>query len=174
MTRVIDPDRGYERAIAAAVGVQAGRCPRCGLCRGALCRQGWPGGRGLAADRADWGVTAEQLELVSTDPQVMHGQAVLTGTRAPVSVILDCLAAGMTVEEIIVEIRWSPRRVCGQPSPTGRRWRGAALGQSPLLVAGGRTSNPTAPRCRSAAAPTGSARTTGAVKNAGESLRWRT
>ena len=49
------------------------------------------------------GVTAEQLELISTDPQVMHGQAVLTGTRAPVSVILDCLAAGMTVEEIIAE-----------------------------------------------------------------------
>lgn len=49
------------------------------------------------------GVTAEQLELISTDPQVMHGQAVLVGTRVPVSVILDCLAAGMTVEEIIEE-----------------------------------------------------------------------
>ena len=68
-----------------------------------LCRQGWPGGRSLAADRADRGVIAEQLELISTDPQVMHGQAVLTGTRVPVSVILDCLAAGMTVEEIIAE-----------------------------------------------------------------------
>ena len=33
----------------------------------------------------------------------MHGQAVLTGTRVSVSVILDCLAAGMTVEEIIAE-----------------------------------------------------------------------
>jgi len=49
------------------------------------------------------GVTAEQLELISTDPQVMHGQAVLAGTRVPVSVILDCLAAGMTVEEIMAE-----------------------------------------------------------------------
>jgi uncharacterized protein (DUF433 family) len=49
------------------------------------------------------GVTAEQLELISSDPQVMHGQAVLGGTRVPVSVILDCLAAGMTVEEIIAE-----------------------------------------------------------------------
>ncbi len=49
------------------------------------------------------GVTAEQLELISTDLQVMHGQAVIVGTRVPVSVILDCLAAGMTVEEIIAE-----------------------------------------------------------------------
>ena len=48
-------------------------------------------------------MTAEQLELISTDPNVMHGQAVLTGTRVPVSVILDCVAAGMTVEEIIAE-----------------------------------------------------------------------
>jgi uncharacterized protein (DUF433 family) len=34
--------------------------------------------------------------MISTDPAVMHGQAVITGTRVPVSVILDCLAAGMT------------------------------------------------------------------------------
>ena len=48
-------------------------------------------------------MTAEQMELISTDPRVMHGQAVLSGTRVPVSVILDCLAAGMTAEEIITE-----------------------------------------------------------------------
>jgi uncharacterized protein (DUF433 family) len=48
-------------------------------------------------------VTAEQLELISADPRVMHGQAVIAGTRVPVSVILDCLAAGMTAEEIIAE-----------------------------------------------------------------------
>ncbi len=48
-------------------------------------------------------VTADQLEMISTDPQVMHGQAVITGTRVPVSVILDCLAAGMTAEEITAE-----------------------------------------------------------------------
>lgn len=49
------------------------------------------------------GVTAEQMELISTNPRVMHGQAVLAGTRVPVSVILDCLAAGMTSEEIVAE-----------------------------------------------------------------------
>jgi uncharacterized protein (DUF433 family) len=48
-------------------------------------------------------VTTGQLELSSADPAVMHGQAVLAGTRVPVSVILDCRAAGMTAEEIVAE-----------------------------------------------------------------------
>jgi uncharacterized protein (DUF433 family) len=48
-------------------------------------------------------VTSEQLEMISSDPQVMHGQAVIAGTRVPVSVILDCLAAGMSADEITVE-----------------------------------------------------------------------
>jgi len=48
-------------------------------------------------------VTSEQLQMISADPAVMHGQAVITGTRVPVSLILDCLAAGMTVEEITAE-----------------------------------------------------------------------
>jgi uncharacterized protein (DUF433 family) len=48
-------------------------------------------------------VTSEQLEMISSDPQVMHGQAVIEGTRVPVSVILDCLAAGMTADEINTE-----------------------------------------------------------------------
>jgi uncharacterized protein (DUF433 family) len=50
-----------------------------------------------------WVVTSEQLELISADPQVMHGQAVIAGTRVPVSAILDCLAAGMTAEQINAE-----------------------------------------------------------------------
>lgn len=48
-------------------------------------------------------MTAEQLEMISSDPRVMHGQAVIAGTRVPVSVILDSLAAGMTTEEITAE-----------------------------------------------------------------------
>ena len=48
-------------------------------------------------------MTADQLEMISTDPRVMHGKAVIAGTRVPVSVILDCLAAGMTAEEITPE-----------------------------------------------------------------------
>ena len=48
-------------------------------------------------------MTAEQLQMISSDPQVMHGQAVISGTRVSVSVILDCLAAGMTAHEITAE-----------------------------------------------------------------------
>ena len=48
-------------------------------------------------------MTSEQLEMISTDPQVMHSQAVIAGTRVPVSVILDCLATGLTADEITAE-----------------------------------------------------------------------
>jgi uncharacterized protein (DUF433 family) len=48
-------------------------------------------------------MTTEQLALISSDPAVMHGQAVIAGTRVPVSVILDCLAAGMSAEQIVSE-----------------------------------------------------------------------
>ena len=41
--------------------------------------------------------------MISADPRAMHGQAVIAGTRVPVSVILDCLAAGMTTDEITAE-----------------------------------------------------------------------
>lgn len=57
----------------------------------------------LPRARQTGSVTSEQLEMISTDPRVMHGQAVIAGTRVPVSVILDCLAAGMTAEEITAE-----------------------------------------------------------------------
>jgi uncharacterized protein (DUF433 family) len=36
------------------------------------------------------------MAVISAEPQVMHRQAVIAGTCVPVSVILDCLAAGMT------------------------------------------------------------------------------
>ena len=39
-------------------------------------------------------------EYISVDPNVCHGQACIAGTRVMVSVILDNLAAGLTVEEI--------------------------------------------------------------------------
>ncbi len=48
-------------------------------------------------------MTTDQLEMISTSPRVMHGQAVIAGTRVPASVIQECLAAGMTVEEITAE-----------------------------------------------------------------------
>ncbi len=43
------------------------------------------------------------LDLISVDPDILHGQACIKGTRIPVSVILDCLAAGLTEAEILAE-----------------------------------------------------------------------
>lgn len=38
---------------------------------------------------------------LSTDPDVMHGVVCLKGTRIPVSVVLDNLAAGATAQKIM-------------------------------------------------------------------------
>ena len=43
----------------------------------------------------------ELLDLVVNDPNIMHGQATIRGTRIPVSVILDSLAAGASEDEIL-------------------------------------------------------------------------
>ena len=40
-------------------------------------------------------------DYITVNPEIAHGQACLKGTRVPVSVILDNLAAGLTPEEII-------------------------------------------------------------------------
>jgi uncharacterized protein (DUF433 family) len=39
----------------------------------------------------------------SVDPHICHGQACIKGTRIPVSVVLDNLAVGATVEELLSE-----------------------------------------------------------------------
>ncbi len=48
-------------------------------------------------------MTNDQRDLIVRDPAVCHGQAVVRGTRIMVSVILDCLAAGMTEAQILDE-----------------------------------------------------------------------
>ncbi|MGH9011578.1 MAG: DUF433 domain-containing protein [Acidimicrobiia bacterium] len=48
-------------------------------------------------------MTNEQLALITSDPLVLHGQAMVAGTRVTVSVVLDCLAAGMSESEILAE-----------------------------------------------------------------------
>jgi uncharacterized protein (DUF433 family) len=48
-------------------------------------------------------MTGEQRDLIVRDPMVCHGQAVVKGTRILVSIILDCVAAGMTEDEILAE-----------------------------------------------------------------------
>ena len=39
-------------------------------------------------------------EHISVDPSICHGHACIAGTRVMVTVILDNLAAGLTVDEI--------------------------------------------------------------------------
>ncbi len=38
---------------------------------------------------------------ISVDPQVCHGKACIRGTRVMVSVVLDNLAAGLSVDEVL-------------------------------------------------------------------------
>ena len=60
---------------------------------------------------------------ISVDPQVMHGTACISGTRIPVSVVLDNLAAGMNADQLLAEY----------PSLTGQAI-GAALAYAAELV----------------------------------------
>jgi uncharacterized protein (DUF433 family) len=46
-------------------------------------------------------MTAGQRELIVRDPAICHGQALIKGTRIMASVVLDCLAAGMTEDQIL-------------------------------------------------------------------------
>lgn len=46
-------------------------------------------------------MTDPQADLIVTDPDVVHGQARVRGTCIPVSVVLDCLAAGLGEDEIL-------------------------------------------------------------------------
>ena len=43
------------------------------------------------------------VDRITADPAICGGQACIQGTRVPVHVILDFLAAGNTVEEILDE-----------------------------------------------------------------------
>ncbi|MGY5884660.1 DUF433 domain-containing protein [Modestobacter lacusdianchii] len=48
-------------------------------------------------------MSADRLALIPSDPAVLSGRAVIGGTRVPVSVVLDCLTAGMSPEEIVAQ-----------------------------------------------------------------------
>ena len=41
------------------------------------------------------------IERISIDPEICHSKACIKGTRIMVSIILDCLASGMTHEQIL-------------------------------------------------------------------------
>ena len=42
-----------------------------------------------------------RLERITSDPSVCHGQPTVRGLRYPVATLLDLLASGMTIEEVI-------------------------------------------------------------------------
>jgi uncharacterized protein (DUF433 family) len=46
-------------------------------------------------------VAAVPFEQISIDPRVMAGVPCIKGTRIPVTVVLDCFAAGMSEAEIL-------------------------------------------------------------------------
>ncbi len=46
-------------------------------------------------------MTEQEMQLITVDPDVLHGQAHIRGTRIPVSLVLGCLAEGLTEEEIL-------------------------------------------------------------------------
>ncbi|MBU2602201.1 MAG: DUF433 domain-containing protein [Actinobacteria bacterium] len=45
----------------------------------------------------------ERYERIAADPHTCHGKARIRGTRIPVAVVLDNLAAGLSAEEILAE-----------------------------------------------------------------------
>lgn len=45
-------------------------------------------------------VATDALGLIESDPAIVHGQARIRGTRIPVSVVLDSLAAGLSEAEV--------------------------------------------------------------------------
>jgi uncharacterized protein (DUF433 family) len=48
-------------------------------------------------------VSMNWRDLIAADPDVIHGQVRFGGTRIPVSVVLDCLASGMSEAAILKE-----------------------------------------------------------------------
>jgi uncharacterized protein (DUF433 family) len=71
----------------------------------------WPAWITLADDRRirqhehmNW------REVITADPNVVHGQVRFAGTRIPVSVVLDSLAGGMSEAEIVREYPSLPAR----------------------------------------------------------------
>jgi uncharacterized protein (DUF433 family) len=44
-----------------------------------------------------------KANLISSDPKIMMGKPVVTGTRITVELILEKLAAGETIEQIVSE-----------------------------------------------------------------------
>ncbi|WP_454296656.1 DUF433 domain-containing protein [Salana multivorans] len=47
--------------------------------------------------------TTRHLDRIAVDPDIVHGKPRIRGTRVTVQVILELLAAGETIDEIVAE-----------------------------------------------------------------------
>lgn len=47
--------------------------------------------------------TVSRLDRIAVDPEIVHGKPRIRGTRVTVQVILELLAAGETVDEVLSE-----------------------------------------------------------------------
>ena len=64
------------------------------------------------------------LQRISIDPGVCFGKPCIRGTRIWVSLILDFLANGRSIEEILAEYpQLTERKMSGLLSPMEMRWR---------------------------------------------------
>jgi len=96
-----------------------------------------------------------RLERITSDPSICHGRPTIRGLRHPVENLLELLASGMTIDEIVAD---HPERerddllaaleyaaVAGGPAPAGAAGRRLSLSRVT------RTSNLACrPRCPSA------------------------
>jgi uncharacterized protein (DUF433 family) len=44
-----------------------------------------------------------QLERITSDPAICHGQPTIRGLRYPVETLLELLSAGMTIDEVLAD-----------------------------------------------------------------------
>ena len=57
----------------------------------------------VLGDAEDDGGVVDRHERIEANPEVCHGKASIRGTRIPVTVVLDNLAAGLSTDEILAE-----------------------------------------------------------------------
>lgn len=61
-------------------------------------------------------------QVITADPQILHGAVRFDGTRIPVTVVLDNLADGATPEEILEQFPGLRPEHSQPPSPTPQAW----------------------------------------------------
>ena len=73
----------------------------------------------------------EWRDHISVDPAVCHGQACIKGTRIPVAVVLDNLAAGMSAEKDRRQLSAASRRRRARGDRVRRRAGARTLRRDP-------------------------------------------